>query len=164
MLVYSAVLWFDASRGLDPLLDVVARWLNRKTGDVVPPAAVRKSGELRFRDGSRIETWHTPFGDPALHSIRYTHADREVSGRQWVTEIGLRGPKPAHEIECTVLVTTSEISTRVTAAVRATRPLFVGDLLNVCGPTPRTCGLRLLRLDAANANDFPYLLFDADRQ
>jgi hypothetical protein len=163
MLVYSAVLSFDAARGLDPLLEVVARWLNRKTREVVPPAGLHGSGERRFRDGSRIETWHTPSGDPALHAMRYTHADKDVSGRQWVTEIGLRYLKQGREIECTVLVSTNDISTRVTAAVQASRPLFVADLLTACAPTPRTCGLRLIRLDATSASDFRYLLFDADR-
>src|SRR6266513_2816638 len=118
MLVYSAVLSFDAARGFDPLLEIVARWLYRKTRDVVPPGALRGTGERRFRDGSRIETWHTTSGDPALHAIRYTHGDRDVSGRQWVTEIGLRQSEQGREIECTVLVSTSEISTRVTAAVQ----------------------------------------------
>ena len=41
MLVYSAVLWFDAARGFDPLLEIVARWLDRKTREVVPPGALR---------------------------------------------------------------------------------------------------------------------------
>jgi hypothetical protein len=89
--------------------------------------------ELRLKDGSIISSRTTKtdgeFVYPYLFSAQLSHPDNIVSGRRWITEIGLRQEQQNHTIECTILLKTDEVSPRVTAAITVTRPKLIEHLV-----------------------------------
>lgn len=166
MLVYATSLWLDRRSDRQRALDVIARWLTKKTNTPSSASSLLRTADARNRDGSRLTTAAKPGDSPELWAMRYSHADSQVSGRQWVTEIGLRRERQEDPIECTVLVQTSEISARVVAPVKASRPVVVDDLREaglIVAPTP---GRELMTLtdDADNAAAFLYGIEDDRRR
>lgn len=115
-----------------------------------------------MRDGSRRSVIATDATSPELWAMRYWHADAEISGRQWVTEIGLRRPQSGDVVECSIVVQTSEVSARVTAPVNASRPTVVRDIEDaglLISPTP---GRQVMTLtgDADTVEAFLYGIED----
>lgn len=166
MLVYATTLWLTARAERKEVLSVVAQWLAKKTATSITAEWLAKSGEPRTRDGSRLSVITNGDTSPELWALRYAHADSEVSGRQWVTEIGLRRQRVGDVTECSVVVQTSEISARVTTPVRASRPTVVSDLADaglLSSPTP---GRKLVELndDADAAEAFLYGVEDEGRR
>jgi regulator of replication initiation timing len=64
-----------------------------------------------------------------------------------VTEIGLRQERADSEIECSVLLRTEEISTRVEAKIQPTVPFVVHEIIEQCSPQPGTVGTFVIVLD-----------------
>src|SRR5690242_1985617 len=102
MLVYSNDLTITTSSGdsLQAGLDSMRAWLSRKCR--VPIADIDLTADWRrsFPDGKRIEAYSTivEFPEhPRIHAVRFSHPDRDVSGRLWVTELGLRQMHPGAE-------------------------------------------------------------------
>lgn len=128
MLVYATTLWLTPDCSRERILGVIAHWLATKTATPVTGDWLSRSGEPRLRDGSRVSVASQCDESSELWAMRYAHADSDTSGRQWVTEIGLRREHAGAAIECSVVVQTSEISARVTAPVSASRPTVVRDI------------------------------------
>jgi hypothetical protein len=150
MLVYSTTLWLNGQIAPDWILNVVANWLNRKTKESLTGASLKSGKTLRMKDGSRIQTIGLTDVFPIMHAIRYTHGDKDVSGRQWLTEVGFRQGSFKSEIECSILLKTDEISARVEERVQPTVPYVVHEIIEHCSPSPRTCGLSINILDDEN--------------
>jgi len=91
---------------------------------------------------------------PYLFCARLVHPDERVSGRRWLSEVGLRQETAGSPIECSVLVRTEEISARVTSPVQVTRPRFIVDLVSTCKPVGHTPGLSVKRLNEESADAF----------
>lgn len=161
MRVYATTLSLSANQGIQPILATVARWVTsaerRNAREGVQPGEftlddLATPGVRSFATGSLLEVVHTAFGaSPYLHAIRYTVRDKEHRGRSWVTEVGIRAEVGAPDVECSVYLHVDDVSTRVAAPTKATRPLLIRDLLKKCEPTERTNGTRRLKLTQETA-------------
>lgn len=147
MLVYSTTLWLNKTSSIDSVLDVASRWLSRKAHEEVSAASLKSTWQRRLREGN-IQVISSDSSFPILQSIRYSHGDREVSGRQWITEIGLRQERSDSEIECSILLRTDEISTRVETKIQPTAPFVVHEIIKHCSPSTGTAGLSIIGLDS----------------
>ena len=164
MLVYSTTLWLASPTDIDRILQIIGQWLSRKARESIIPTSLKLNQSQRMHDGSWIETIRSDTSFPIVQAIRYTHADMEVSGRQWITEIGLRQESNNIDIECSILLRTSEISARVSTKIQVTRPLVVLDILEQCKPSMKTCGLSIKTLNDESAEAFRYVVTDQQRR
>jgi len=164
MLIYCAHPRFSSTPGLDTLAGVVAAWINKKARGTLKGADLISTSSSRLPDDSTVATWALVDAWPKAIAIRYSHADRAVAGRQWVTEIGFRQSDASSDIDCSLLLKTDEISARVWAPVSPTRPLLVLDLLAAGNPTRTTPGQRTFTLSVRDAEAFDYIVKDRDRR
>ena len=163
MLVYSNTLWLDESSGVESVLGSIAHWLGLKTRETINPSRIKENSERGMKDGSRIESWAASSAFPLLHAVRYTHRDSKVSGRQWVTEIGVRLEDAQSPIQCSVLLRTNEISARVSAKVEVTRPRVVEYIIRESSISKATPGLTVNALREINGGALRDLIHDEKR-
>jgi hypothetical protein len=164
MLVYSITLWLQKDSSIDSVLRVVSRWLTRKSGEQVTVASLKSTRQRRLPQGY-LRTISSDSAFPVIQSIGYSHRDREVSGRQWVTEFGLRQERVDSEIECSVLLRTEEISTRVEAKIQPTVPFVVHEIIEQCSPQPGTVGTSVIVLDdETEVEGFGYAIGYSERR
>lgn len=164
MLVYSTTLWLGNSSGFDSVITAISQWLTQKAGEGVTPAILKSTWQRRMRNGS-IQVISSDASYPLLQSVKFTHGDKEVSGRQWVTEIGVRQEREDSEIECSVLLRTDEISTRVESKIQPTVPFVVHKLINQCSPSAETVGLSINTLGSENEVEaFGYAIEHGERR
>ena len=159
MLVYCNSLTLRPPTGHQAILERVARWLGTKSRGFVDPNDLVQGAHLRLNDGSNVESSTSRLEPgvatyPHLSCVRLTHGDDRVQGRQWITEIGLEQLEEGGAIRCSVLLHTSEISTRVTAPIQVTRPRIVEILMNECSPIGTVPGQDHGSLTEANARMF----------
>jgi hypothetical protein len=110
MLVYATTLWLTPDSDRQRTLTVIARWLATKTSTPITADWLLHTNEPRMRDGSRLSVISNGAHSPELWAMRYSHADSEISGRPWITEIGLRRQHSGDPVECSVVVQASEIA------------------------------------------------------
>lgn len=166
MLVYAVALNLTSEGGLEQPLDVVAQWLSRKVRQPVTARELLSTGSRRFGDplSSRCETLLLSSAEKTLFSLTLTHADSAVRGRQWITELGLTSLPSRRDIEVSVHVATSEISTLVATPVVLRPPRLVHELAEACPPTTEVPGVRLRRLTEEFASDiYLYEVLDPQR-
>ena len=163
MLVYGTRLWFVPEVGFKEPTTVAARWLSRKIGKQLVPEPLLDGVERAFDGGHHLRSVVSTDAFPRLLAIGYTHPDSDVAGRQWVTEIGLRQLAQGADIECTVLLSTNEISARVSTAVQESRPGIVNELVRRCKLSPTTRGITTHVLDDESADAFRHVVLDPER-
>lgn len=142
------------------VIQEVAKWMGIRGRSFVDPDRLSLGiKDLSLREGQHVHSRSTigvdagaPF--PLLFCAQFSHVDDKVSGRRWVTEVGLRQVSVDSEVECTVLLKTDEISARVTSPVQVTRPQIVAQLVAVCNATGDTPGIRVKVLDEGSARGF----------
>ncbi|HFI2197695.1 TPA: hypothetical protein ACGPQK_002896 [Pseudomonas aeruginosa] len=180
MLVYVNSFRFQPERGLEQIIQLVAKWVGQRTKSYVDGARLAEGiHELRLKDGSTLSSRVT-LGEskeklyPYLFCAQLGHRDGRVSGRKWVTEVGLRQGAEGEPIECSLLLRTEEVSARVVAPIQVTRPKLVEQLINTCKPLGRTPGLNIkqLNLESADAHlheveregrDYPIVIMSTDQ-
>ncbi|MBI5918705.1 MAG: hypothetical protein HY849_04955 [Nitrosomonadales bacterium] len=91
---------------------------------------------------------------PLWFCAQLSHRDEKISGRRWITEIGLYQEAKGKPIECSLLLRTDEISARVTASIKVTRPKLVEQLIQSCNPLGQTPGLKVKQLTQESASAF----------
>ncbi|MDZ4688835.1 MAG: hypothetical protein SH850_27485 [Planctomycetaceae bacterium] len=162
MLIYCARLSLVPSSPVSSLMAVTAEWLRSKTHEVITENELAVDGERRAKDGSSVEWLAAMLDGEEWRGVRYAHPDRQVEGRQWVTEIGVRRAKAV--FACSILLRTHEVSASVDPNVQTTRPKLVEEIVKRCKLAADTCGgaPRTLRLDDAEA--FLYEVNNPDRQ
>jgi hypothetical protein len=163
MLVYSNTLWLDKTSGIESVLTAISDWLSFKTHEKVLVWRFKENSERVMGDNSRIESWAASSAFPVLHAIRYTHRDSKVSGRQWVTEIGLKLDDAQSPIQCSILLKTNEISARVSAKVEVTRPRVVESIIKKSSISNETPGLSVTTLTEDNAEAVGTAIHDPKR-
>jgi succinate dehydrogenase flavin-adding protein (antitoxin of CptAB toxin-antitoxin module) len=160
MIVYCTQLWLGTD--IDSLLGVIGDWLSRKLKTDIDIDKLIQTG--RFDKGSmKITVEKDADSYPQLIAFRLTHPDSDVSGRRWITELGMRKMDEASEIEFTVLLQTDSISILVDQSIQPTRPYIVQQVLERCYPTSRTVGTSLLEFDEHNADSLWELINDRSR-
>ena len=167
MLIYSSGFTFEPARGPQQIIDCFARWagLRANRSSVDSSILARGVRELRLKDGSKLTSRVTLNGEmrpayPYMFCAQLSHGDNQVSGRRWITEMGLRQEALDAPVDCTFLLKTDEISARVTAPIQVSRPKLVEQLVRQCKPSGSTPGLRVKRLDEESAAAF---LFEVER-
>lgn len=115
-----------------------------------------KSGEEFSIGKMKVRTYNAVEYAPYLYSILLSHPDRDVRGRQWITEIGIKFTESSATIS--ILLETSDISTLVTEIPNTTRPKLVKFLLENTKFHPETVGLntRTFRNDIDNFRAIGY--------
>lgn len=164
MIVYCSTFGLRLDTQLDDVCEVIADWIGRKGREPFSVEQMMNSAVSRLNHIS-VETEKSIADYPFKASIRVTHGDAHVRGRQWSTEIGLRQDEPSHAIHCSVLLETKDVSTRVTEAVEVTRPLVVLQLIERFGH-PAFCPgqMGVLLLTANKVADFQHLLESPERR
>ena len=180
MLVYSNALTV-LGKSLDSreaALRSIQLWLSYKCRVHAEEFVFSDDLSRSFSEGKRVEAWSTSAHSddhPRINSIRFSHPDGEVAGRQWVTEVGVRQEAPEGSAEVTVLLQTNDISARVgSEAVVATRPGVVDQVLRNCtvvgdGRTGTSRNLEdrdieeLVRLVESPARRHPIVLVSLDK-
>jgi hypothetical protein len=166
MLVYATKLRFASNVSAEFLQELIACWISRKTRSRVAGSELGSQGAKRFEDASasRVEVDVADGATEFLSSIRLSHADSSVSGRQWVVELGFRGASSEAVAEFSAVVQTNEISTLVATPVTLSPPRIVSDILSSVDLVDSTPGLRVLPMSTTNARDvFLYELLSTDR-
>lgn len=167
MLVYSSFLTLRPQRQSQEIVEKIATWLSKRCRAHVDAVRLFEGiRDLQFAGGYHIQSRatldevHNPIY-PYLFCVQLTHADDQVSGRRWSTEIGLSQESESSPIHCSFLLKTDEVSAKVTSPIQVTRPLLVEQLASSCNPSSDTPGLRVKRLDEESASAF---LIELERQ
>lgn len=114
--------FFDVSRS-------VTGWIKKVSGLHLSIDEVFSRNDFKV-GGSYVRTYTADKFDSKTYSIMYTHPDKNVSGRQWITEIGIS--KEEHATFISILLEISDVSTMVDSRPMATRPLLVSFLKRNC--------------------------------
>jgi len=160
MLIYANTLYLEPAGGPGDVIRQVAKWVGQRTRGFVDDARLAAGiRELKLKDGSTLvsKTTGTLDGEPVypyLFSAQLSHRDDTVSGRKWITEVGIRQEAAGRPVECSLLLKTDEVSARVTAPIQVTRPKLVEQLLKTCKPATDTPGLVVKTLDEQSAKAF----------
>ena len=160
MLVYVNNFVFDPDQGSDQLVGLVAKWVGKRTNSYVDPTRLANGiRELIMKDGSTLTSRATRSNEkertyPFWFCAQLGHRDSKISGRRWITEIGLHQEAEGRPIECSLLLRTDEVSARVTAPVQVTRPKLVAQIIQSCNPLGQTPGLKVKHLMLESAPAF----------
>lgn len=160
MLIYANTLYLEPAGGPGDVIRQVAKWVGQRTRGFVDETRLAAGiRELKLKDGSTLVSKTTGALDnepvyPYLFSAQLSHRDDTVSGRKWITEIGIRQEAAGQLVECSLLLKTDEVSARVTAPIQVTRPKLVEQLLKTCKPATETPGLMVKTLDEHSAKAF----------
>jgi hypothetical protein len=166
MIVYATLLRLEKG-GLENYFKCIADSLSRRLKTPLTGAQIRAPLSHRFNDdlSSRVETWLAESSSELLHCARLSHSDSEVSGRLWKLEVGLTSVDREPDLAVSVLLETSDISTRVQAPVFLKPPKLVAQLIEQVGASPRLVGATVGSVDERTAADrYTYELLDPQRE
>lgn len=115
--------------------------------------------EFILKDGSTLTSRATLSNSkektyPFWFCAQLSHRDDKISGRRWITEIGLHQEADGLPVECSLLLRTDEVSARVTAPILVTRPKLIEQLLKSCNPLGQNPGLKVKQLSLESASAF----------
>jgi len=170
MLVYANRFLLEPPGGAEQIIRIYSKWINHQVNASVNPLRLAEGiSELRFKDGSSLTSRSVASvgkgsDAPYMFASRFTHQDKNVSGRRWILEFGQREELSEGKLECTILLRTDERSVRVRDPVRVTRPRLVEMLIKEASPSPLTPGLRVKRLDEDSARAFLHLVEHDNRE
>ncbi|MBA8782950.1 MULTISPECIES: hypothetical protein [Aeromonas] len=122
MLIYVNQFNLIGDNATNRAFNTIAGWLKEKTGKIFSIEQLKSSDEFKL-ERSTVRTYAATQFEPYMHSVMLTHPDDQVSGRQWVTEIGVKECKTFTQIS--ILLETSDISTQVIEIPMTTRPKLV---------------------------------------
>jgi len=172
MLVYANSLKLEPEDGIEQIVKIVAKWVGKVSGPgsyVEPKKLLQGIKEFKLKDGvtltarSMLDRPDTA-EFPKFFSARFSHPDSDVPGRRWTTEIGLRHDSHNSPIDCSIILKTDEISARVNAPVKVTRPRLMLSLFEKCRPTSETPGLFLKKLCDQSYSSYLAAVVSEDRR
>lgn len=164
MLVYCNNITFTPEGGLDSVLQEIARWLGQRVSGWVEPESLKAPLSMNYSDGFHVlaDMLHKATGE-CVGCISLLHPDETVSGRQWVTEIGIQAEPFAKEIKVTILLRTNEVSAKVSAPVTASRPQLAEDLAKSCNPKSGTPGMTVVSVAGTDVEPLRTMLYSLKR-
>lgn len=89
MLVYVNQFELHGKNSSDEAFTLVSEWLSKNVKQKISKSFL-KSGREKDINSYRIRTFVADELSPKLYSILFTHPDRHVSGRQWISEISIK--------------------------------------------------------------------------
>ncbi|CAJ1894033.1 hypothetical protein [Aeromonas sp. FDAARGOS 1417] len=120
-----------------------------------------KSGEEFTIERAKVRTYIAVDREPKLYAILFSHPDKTVKGRQWITEIGIKQEKDATTVS--ILLETSDISTLVKEIPSTTRPRLVNFLQQNAQLHDETIGLRVFNY-TNTIESFKALSYEIERE
>lgn len=162
MIVYCSSLWLENTTQLENLFSTITFWLYKKTNCSIRLETSTDQLSHTFSNGAFLDVAKSDEEFPYLYSFRYTEQDKEVSGRRWITEIGIRQDTHNSDIQCSFLVQTSEISINVLQPKVTTRPWLIAEIMKRYKPSRRTAGTDIKTFE--NLDDVEALAYELDSQ
>lgn len=136
-------------------------WLNKKSTCDISTNDLLKNNNFEF-ENSFIRTYTADKAEPKTYSVMYTHPDKKVSGRQWITEIGI--VKNKDHTFVTILLEISDVSTFVNNHPIATRPSLISYLKLNCELDSKTIGISPIEIDNNELCDLKEEIFRDTRK
>lgn len=160
MLVYVNQLEFGGENPHALVFRTVAGWLKEQTKHHFTVDELISGQEFAF-EGKRVRTYKADARDPKIYGILFSNPDSTVRGRQWITEIGIRSEPGS--VLVTLLLETSDISTRVTEIPVTTKPKLINYLRQNCDLNETTIGLNIKEL-STDEEAIRAFLYEVERQ
>lgn len=148
MLVYCAS--FNLESSVPDVFNEVAAWLSKQLKAGVDAKRLMDGCPIN-KGKHQVQVAILKDEYPILYCVRYSHPDNAVRGRQWVVELGVQQNSSEPKVQCSILLETNEVSSRVEAPVQATRPILVYRLMESCRPVAQTPGREVILLGEDNA-------------
>ncbi len=101
----------------------IAGWLKGATGQKFTADQLMGSDEFHLANRMTVRTYSATQYEPSMYAVLFSHPDSSVSGRFWVTEIGIKVED--NHTTVSVLLETSDVSTQVTTIPISTRPKLI---------------------------------------
>ena len=169
MIVYANSFVIHPENGPDEVIGIIATWIGRSRKAYVDPGRLAEGiRDYRIADGAVVSSRSTILGTgeksfPYYFCAKFTHGQPGVPGRRWVTEVGFHQEEERAPLECSILLKTEEVSTRVFVPTQVTRPRIVELLVSKCNPDSATIGLKAINLTVENAQGFRFEVERAER-
>ncbi|PIR01270.1 MAG: hypothetical protein COV66_02310 [Nitrospinae bacterium CG11_big_fil_rev_8_21_14_0_20_45_15] len=131
MLVYANHITCSGIDAEDAVFKAIGGWIKEQLGVGLHPNQLKVDGTFdgkRDSRPSRLKIIATTEEKPELYAWILTNTDSSVSGRQWITELGLKISQN-NILELTCIVKTDELSTKVTERVTASCPRVIQYIL-----------------------------------
>jgi hypothetical protein len=159
MLIYANSFVLEPAGGTEQVIQFIAKWVGTRARSYVDAGRLAEGiKELRLKDESTLSSRATVDEGQALYpyffAARLSHRDDKVSGRRWITEVGVRQEAPGALVKCSILLKTDEVSAQVTSPIQVTRPKLVSQLIEHCHPVGETPGLTVKCLNEEGAQAF----------
>ncbi|WP_417869229.1 hypothetical protein [Vibrio furnissii] len=120
-----------------------------------------KSGEEFTIERMKVRTYTAVDLQPYMYSVLFSHPDKSIKGRQWITEIGIREEGDITTVS--ILLETSDISTLVTEIPSTTKPRLVNFLQKNGQLKDDTIGIRALKF-SNNPEEIKALGYEIERK
>jgi hypothetical protein len=163
MIVFAGSIWLDCTTQFSDIFSQITLWLFKKTGDNIFPDTFINVQTRIFSNGETLEVYKTDKTYPQIFCFRFIERDQGVSGRQWITEIGLKQESQTSDIQCSFLVQTLEISPIVSQPTLTTRPKLIPIFLEKFQVTKKTCSLQIIELVELSDADLLSYEIDLDK-
>lgn len=134
---------------INTVFRTISGWLKTVTGLHFNYESLKTNSEKEINK-MWVRTFSAIDNQPNMYSILFTHPDREIKGRQWITEIGIK--EEENEILFSLLLETSEISTQVKNIPVTTRPRLISYIKKNIELDINTIGLSVKKIN----NDIYY--------
>lgn len=149
---------------LEELFKQISSWLSKKFRKHISPDFLTSGRELNIKNHRAfIRTYNAFLDNEKRYSILISHPDKMVKGRQWITEIGIK--QNDHRLNISILLETSEISTRIQEIPSTTKPKLV-NLLHEAGLlSDATIGLNSIEIsdNLESFRNFKQEVYNKDR-
>ncbi|MDH0835752.1 hypothetical protein N5D01_11300 [Acinetobacter johnsonii] len=162
MIIYVNQFKFKSTE-LNAVFRSISGWLKSITKSHFNYESLKTNSEREINK-MWIRTFSAKENYPSMYSILFTHPDREINGRQWITEIGIKEDK--NEILFSILLETSDISTQVKEVPTTTRPRLINYIKKNIELDPNTTGLNIKKLanDLYHFKALQYEILEESRQ
>lgn len=140
MLVYANQMTFSGEGAEEAVSKSVGGWLKEKLGFGLHPNQLKTPGEYKgqLRDSpSYLKIYTATEQIPKLYSWVLMDPDKDVSGRQWNTELVLKVSGDTIEFSC--VLKTDERSALVATPVMASKPRVVSYVIENIRNSKNTC-------------------------
>lgn len=152
-LIYTNCLRLEPEDGFLKVVSELAAWIQWTTKKFISPDELLfGDGVIKLPENGLLETTVTDDAKTGLLGLRavYSHDDRTIEGRRWITEVLISQKAGDHEVECTVNLKVNN-TCHIESAPYSTRPRLIVNLMETCRPVGATPGLytKPLTLDTA---------------
>lgn len=132
MLVYANSLQLTGSDASESCIRAIHGWLIERLGLKISISDISRPAEWRGECSGKpawLKSYAATGGEPEMYAWRLKHSDIDVSGRQWLVELGLKIEAGTVDFSCTI--NTDEQSVLISEPVSASRPRVIRYLMDI---------------------------------